>query len=162
MNVEQIRAAVRDDRNLAFLLQLLGARKRERPVTDIYRARLDVVKSGFFLTIEDSMAAFETLQKLGAGRIVRQNAKLPAHPAFQWKHSVQELAQVALKGLKVLNDGGPVPSRVKPSQTNTVDLYAHVRGTPVLLQLPRDFNRRDARELARFLELAAIRNESGS
>lgn len=157
----QLKQAATEDRHLAYLLRTLGSKNRRTPVHDIYRTRLEFVKGGYMLSMNDLMDALDTLQKLGCGKIHKRHAKLPEHPSFEWTESVQELAYIVFgsnpKRVSLPGDRPLATASVKASQTSQRELYATIRGQVIALQLPLDFGPQDAEELASYLRQVASR-----
>ncbi len=161
----KLRSLVSENRHAAFVIRHLGQRPRATSVIDVYRTRRECIKGGYMIDADEIMDVFEAFQKLGLGKLTK--LRLPSHSTFKWNEVMQEVAEVALEGnpkrVSLPTDRAPnthpVTASVKPHHTNTIDLYAPLRGRLVHLQLPTDFNRADAAELSQYLEqLAASRS----
>lgn len=175
----KLQKLVNDNLDALHVFRALGTKERTVKVTDLYRVKLMVMRSGIHLGSDDLDTFGHKLETIGVGKLKSQ--KLPKHSVFVWRYAIDEVVKVALAGVRrsespqrplagsrsdAAGDGHPTPQRAASNRSDgdaagQVRVLCPLRNDALSISLPRDFNRRDAEQIARYLARAAELNERG-
>lgn len=146
-NVDKVRELSETNKAAHYIFRALASRERPRDITDLRRLRKQIRDEDHVnVDGEEFMRAIETLQKLGFGKLIVGRGTAPDR--FKWKFNNVELGRAALGKPLTKQLPGKVSSEYSD---DIIPIHYPLRGQLMVLPLPKDLTKSEAKELAEFI-----------